>query len=98
MHNLTIGDNCTISWDCQFLDEDFHEICYQGKKQQQNNSISIVNNVWIGCGVKIYKGAVIPSGRVIASNSIVKGIFTSKNTLIGGNPAKVVKEDISWKH
>ena len=96
MHKLTIGDNCAISWDCQFLDEDFHEIQYLGKKTNQK-SIEIGNNVWIGCGVKIYKGTFIPDNCVIASNSIVKGVFTCENTLIGGNPAKVIKENIEWK-
>lgn len=96
MHKLTIGDNCAISWGCQFLDEDFHEIQYLGKKPNPK-SIEIGNHVWIGCGVKIYKGTFIPNNCVIASNSIVKGVFSSENTLIGGNPAKVIKENIEWK-
>lgn len=96
MHGLTIGDNCVISWDCQFLDEDFHEITYEGKTITPNE-ITIGDNVWIGCGVKIYKGAVIPNGCVIAANSIVKGVFTKQNTLIGGHPAKVIKENVNWK-
>ncbi|MGB7568321.1 MAG: acyltransferase [Chitinivibrionales bacterium] len=96
MHGLTIGDNCAISWDCQFLDEDFHEINYLGKKSY-GKSIVIGNNVWIGCGAKIYKGTVIPDNCVIASNSIVKGKFNIENCLIGGNPAKIIKENIEWK-
>lgn len=87
MHGLTIGDHCAISWDCQFLDEDFHEIDYEGKKATPNE-ITIGNNVWIGCGVKIYKGSVVPDGCVIAANSIVKGVFTKQNTLIGGQSCK----------
>jgi NDP-sugar pyrophosphorylase family protein len=60
-HGLTIGNNCSISWNCQFLDEDFHKIEYDGKKDTIN-SIVIGNQVWIGCGVKIYKGTVIQDG------------------------------------
>jgi acetyltransferase-like isoleucine patch superfamily enzyme len=96
MHSLVIGDECAISWNCQFLDEDFHSITYTGKKETEN-SINIGNKVWIGCGVKIYKGTVIPNGCVIASDSIVKGSFVKENCLIGGNPAKVLKEDIHWQ-
>ena len=95
MHRLEIGDNCDISWNCQFLDEDFHEINYKGK-QRNDNSIVIGNNVWIGCGVKIYKGTIIPNNCVIASDSVVKGIFSTENALIAGNPAKVIKENIEW--
>lgn len=96
MHKLTIGDDCAISWDCQFLDEDFHSIQYPGKKETENG-IHIGNRVWIGCGVKIYKGSSIPDGCVIASDSVVKGTFDKENCLIGGHPARVLKEDISWK-
>lgn len=96
MHGLTIGDNCVISWDCQFLDEDFHAIEYEGK-MISSNEITIGDNVWIGCGVKIYKGTVIPDGCVIAANSVVRGVFTKQNTLIGGHPARVIKENVNWK-
>ncbi|MEO8238583.1 MAG: acyltransferase [Flavobacterium sp.] len=96
MHRLQIGDNCAISWNCQFLDEDFHEIKYSGKKPTQN-SIVIGNDVWIGCGVKIYKGTVIPNGSIIASDTIVKGVFEIENSLIGGNPARVIKEGVRWE-
>lgn len=96
MHLLSIGNNCAISWDCQFLDDDFHEISYLGKIPT-DNSIIIGDNVWIGCGVKIYKGTKIASGCVVASNSIVKGVFDIENTLIAGNPAKIIKENIIWK-
>lgn len=67
------------------------------EKKKKSNQIKIGNNVWIGCGVKIYKGSVIPDGSVIAADSIVRGIFSSDNLLIGGNPAKVIKENINWK-
>jgi acetyltransferase-like isoleucine patch superfamily enzyme len=96
MHKLKIGNDCAISWNCQFLDEDFHSIIYTEKKEI-SNSIEIGNNVWIGCRVKIYKGTIIPNGCVVASDSIVKGKFEKENCLIGGNPAKILKENINWK-
>lgn len=74
MNELIIGGNCLISWDCQFFDDDQHEIIYQGKKNV-NKSIINGDNVWIGCRVKIYKGAIISDNCVIASNSIVKYAF-----------------------
>jgi len=95
-HRLTIGDNCAIGWDCQFLDEDFHEISYSNKRLS-GNGITVGNNVWIGCGVKIYKGTVIPDGCVIASDSVVKGVFEVENSLIAGHPAKAIKDNIQWR-
>lgn len=95
-HGAEIGDNCSISWGCQFLDDDFHEIYYENKKSV-DPQIHIGNNVWIGCNANIYKGTKIPDGCVVAANSVVRGVFSEPNTLIAGNPAKVIKHNINWK-
>jgi acetyltransferase-like isoleucine patch superfamily enzyme len=95
-HGLKIGNNCSISWDCQFLDEDFHSIKYLGRVENIFKSITIGNKVWIGSKVSIFKGTTIADGCVIASNSVVKGEFLEKNVLIAGSPAKVIKHSVSW--
>ena len=94
-HGLTIGDNCIISWDCQFLDDDFHKIQYEGK-QEKSKEIQLGNNIWIGCGVKIYQGTIIPDNTVIAADSVVRGVFNEENTIIAGNLAKVIKKNVNW--
>lgn len=96
-HNLEIGRNCLISWSCQFLDEDFHKLEYEGKREDALNDIVIKDNVWIGSKVSVMKGTYIASGSVVASNSVVKGVFQEENVLIAGNPAKIVKRNISWE-
>ena len=96
MHGLQIGENCAISWNCQFLDEDFHQLDYEGKAVKNNNSIYVGNKVWIGSNVTILKGAYISSESVVAANSVVIGKFEKKGVLIAGNPAKVIKEGVTW--
>ena len=95
MNSLSIGNGSVISWDCQLLDIDFHKISYIGRKDV-DHSIMIGDHVWIGCGTKIYKGSVIPDGCVVASDSVVKRAFSVKNALIGGNPARVLRENVEW--
>ena len=94
---LEIGDSCAIGWNCQFLDTDFHEINYDDKKREEDQGIKIGNHVWIGCNSKIYKNSVIANSSVVASDSVVKGRFEEENVLIGGNPAHILKRNISWK-
>ncbi|MBD8084303.1 acyltransferase [Chryseobacterium caseinilyticum] len=96
MNKLKIGNDCVISWDVQFLDEDFHQISYKSKSHRSKDII-IEDKVWIGCGAKIYQGTVIPKGCVIASDSVVRGIFLKENCIIAGNPAKIIKENIEWQ-
>lgn len=97
MNKLTIGDNCAISWNCMFLDSDFHQIMYGGKKQSTSLNITIGNHVWIGSNVKIYKGTTIAEGCIVASDSVVKGTFFEPNCLIAGSPAKVIKSNVFWE-
>jgi acetyltransferase-like isoleucine patch superfamily enzyme len=96
MHRLVIGDNCAISWNCQFLDDDFHQLTYPDRKSSEDNSIVIGNGVWIGSNTCVYKGTRIADGCVVASNSVLKGVFSEKNVLIAGNPARIVKRDVKW--
>lgn len=96
VHGITVGDGSFISWGCEFLDEDFHHLNYNGKKERRP-SIKIGIHVWVGSYVTVLKGSVIPDGCVIASGSVVCSVFEKPNCLIGGNPAKVLKENVEWK-
>lgn len=91
-----MGNDCGISWECQFLDEDFHELNYEGQENQKARNIRVGNHVWIGSRVTVLKGAVIPNGCVVAANTVVNKEFTEENCLLAGNPAKVVKRNVSW--
>ena len=65
-------------------------------KLEYNNkfySVIIKDNVWIGSQSVILPGTVIESGCVISSGSIVSGNFP-ENSLIMGNPARVIKSRI----
>lgn len=40
----------------------------------------------------IFKGTRIPSNCVIGANSFVYGYKFNENTIIAGNPAKIIKQ------
>lgn len=95
-HGLSIGKDSFISWNCQILDDDFHEIIYDNKKDT-DNKIKIGNHVWIGSNVSILKGVEIADNCIVAANSVVTKKFTEKNSLIAGSPAKIIKQNVNWK-
>lgn len=87
---IVIGDNVLIG----------HNVVIATLNHNQNpekrasilpKSVKIGNNVWIGSntvilgGVEIQDGAIIAAGAVVAKNVL-------KNTIVGGVPAKVIKE------
>jgi acetyltransferase-like isoleucine patch superfamily enzyme len=94
-HGLLIGDECAISWGCEFLDSDHHVLFYDGKIEK-DPIIEIGDHVWIGSHVKILKGVKIASNNVIASNSVVTKSFFETNVLIAGNPAKIIRRNVFW--
>lgn len=56
-----------------------------------NQGITIGNNVWIGAKVTFLDGSKIGNNSVVAAGTIVNGVFP-ENVVIGGVPAKVMKE------
>lgn len=51
----------------------------------------IGNNVWIGAGVSIMPGVNVGDNAVIAGGAVVTK-DVSANTVVGGNPAKVIRK------
>jgi acetyltransferase-like isoleucine patch superfamily enzyme len=62
-------------------------------KHAKSAPIIIEDNVWIGQYSRILKGVRIGENSIVASNSVVTHNVPS-NSIVGGNPAKVIKENI----
>jgi len=95
MNRVEIGKKCAISWDVQIMDSDFHRIV-QGKiAKNPTKPVRIGNHVWIGSRVTILKGVTIGDGSIVAAGSVVTR-DVPPYSLVAGNPAKVVKEGVTW--
>ena len=91
--SVKIGNNCDISWDCCIMDRDYHKFCSDTEVYKET---VIEDNVWLGCNVIVLKGVRIGEGSVIAAGSVVtKNV--PPHSLAGGNPAKIIKEEVTWK-
>ncbi|MBW7869304.1 MAG: acyltransferase [Brumimicrobium sp.] len=95
VEKIEIGYNVAISENVVIRDSDNHKII----SEVANNitkPIKIGNNVWIGMNSIILKGVTIGDGAVIAAGSVVTKDVPSY-TLVGGVPAKIIKENIQWE-
>lgn len=92
---LDVGSGTIIAWGCQLLDNDFHALEYEGRRAP-SFGIRIGSKVWIGSNVTILGGSVIPDGCVVAAGSVVTKAFEESRSLIGGNPACVLRRNVDW--
>lgn len=90
--NINIGNDCIISFDCKILDTDMHKI----NDELHNEPIKICNHVWIGIGSIILKGVTIGDGAIIGAGSVVTHDIPP-GCMAAGNPARVIKENVTWK-
>ena len=83
----TIGrDVCIRSYDGHFIEEEDYKVA---------EPISIGEHVWIGQGATILKGVTIGEGAIVAAGSLVTKDVPA-HSIVGGVPAKIIKENIKW--
>ncbi len=93
---IIIGQRVAIAPNVVIMDSPFHKIWppsernnYPGK--ELDTDIYIGDDVWISTGCIVLPGASIGKGSVVAAKSLINKKFP-KNCLIGGIPAKIIKE------
>ena len=101
---VIIGSDCMFSYDIELWAGDGHTVIDIKENRPLNQVASkltskdvlyIGNHVWIGKGAFLMAGSYIASGSVVGAKSVVKSKFPN-NVSIGGNPATILKRDITW--
>ncbi len=93
---LTIKERSGLSRNIKIMTSDGHPIFENSERINNAKDICICEDVWIADNVTILKGVTIGSGSVVGINStLTKSI--GENVIAAGNPAKVVKSNITWR-
>jgi acetyltransferase-like isoleucine patch superfamily enzyme len=102
---IEIGDDVLVSWGVTIVDHNSHAISFSqrvndvtdwklGKKDWSNVKVApikISNKVWIGFNSIILKGVSIGEGAIVGAGSVVTKDVPAW-TIVGGNPARVIRE------
>ena len=104
LHNIQIGKYCSLAENILFMIDINHDFLsvYQGEiseykgitkpaYKRRKGEILIQNDCWIGEGTTIMNGVTIHNGAVVAAKSVVTK-DVPPYTIVGGNPAKVIKK------
>ena len=96
-YKIEIGEDCMLSYDIEIRNTDSHKIYDKNTNERINegSSINIGNHVWLGMRAIILKGVTIGDNSIVAAGSIVTKDVKA-NTIISGNPAKQIKENVYW--
>lgn len=89
-----IGDDVSIAHNTTIMSEEhiYSDLSRNIKDQGCEYRKTIIDsNVWIGAGCRILGGSHIKSGSIIAAGAVVKNKVET-NSIVGGVPAKLIKE------
>ncbi len=95
-NHIEIGEECRIGRNVTIRDNNGHHyLSLQGYKESK--PVIIGKHVWICEGATIMQGVKIGDGAIIGAHSVVYTNVPSFS-LVSGNPAKVVQNNVYWKY
>ena len=94
---IKIGEDCMFSYGIELRTGDSHSIIDKNNFKRINyaKNIKISDHVWVGAKAIILKGVCIGEDSIVATGTIVTK-SVENNCIVGGIPAKILKEDITW--
>lgn len=98
-NQVIIGDDCMFSNNIDIWATDGHAILDFNTKEvinKQKHPLQIGNHCWIGESCKITKNAIIPDNCIVGIASVVTKALDTGNSIIAGNPAKIIKTGVNW--
>lgn len=94
---VVIGTDCMFAYDVDIRTGDSHGIYdSSGRRVNKAKNITIEDHVWISAHAVILKGAYVGRNAVVGTGAIVpRGVYPP-GSIVAGNPARVVREGVSW--
>ena len=95
---ISIGRDCMFAYDIDVRTGDSHSILDAESKERINygKNVAIGDHVWVAAHCSILKGVTIANNSIVAAGSIVTKSVAQQGVILAGNPARMVKEGITW--
>lgn len=95
---IEIGTDCSIASGVWMTTTDFHSIVARdtGTRLNPAKPVHVGNHVWIANQATLLKGSVVGDNAVIGAHAVVTGTVPP-HCVAAGNPARIVREDITWR-
>lgn len=93
--SITIKEKTGLSWECQIMDSNMHDIqdIHTGKLMPSSSKVIIGANNWVGTRTSIMKGCRTPDYTIIAASSVCNRNYEDipNYSILAGAPAKLIK-------
>lgn len=93
---IMIGENCLFSNNIEVHTTDYHHVIVDGTITNPPQNVYIGTHCWIGLQCLILKGTKLADNSIVGARSLLNKEFADPNTIIAGNPGRVLKSDVSW--
>ena len=93
--DITVGRNCMFSYDVLIRNNDHHKVLEDGNVTNSAQSIVIDDHVWLCERSTVLKGVSLGKDSIVAFGAVVTK-DCPPNSIMAGNPARVVKNGITW--
>lgn len=96
---IVIGAGCMFAYDIDLRTGDSHSVIDAKTNQRINPAQDVVidEHVWVGSHCSILKGVHIHRDCIVATRTVLTKTFHREGVIIGGSPARILKEDITWQ-
>lgn len=94
--SITIGTGSLLGANATIMDTDFHPLQPEGRRHSDDWSqigvrpVALGDNVFVGAGATITKGALIGKDSVVAAAALVIAGTYPDGAILAGNPATVI--------
>ncbi len=88
---IVIADSCMFASGAFVTDSDWHGIYDRSLSVGKSDPVRIGDNVWVGDSAIVCKGVTIGENSIVGAGAVVLR-DVPPNVIVGGNPARVIKE------
>ncbi len=97
--SVIIGEGCMFSYNTVLYNTDGHPIYNIDGDEPLNRAktLRLGKHVWVAHSAVVLKNVELADNIIIGRNAVVTKSCNRKNCILGGLPAKIIKENVRWE-
>jgi acetyltransferase-like isoleucine patch superfamily enzyme len=97
--SAVLSHDILISEGCKIMSDDCHSIIDTQTQKRINpfgGAVTLQKHVWLGFQSTIMGNSIIGQDNIIGERAFVRNMYSPKNCILAGVPAKVIRTGVTW--